>query len=129
MKAFAKFHLTGESHQKTPGVPSIRLCDKFAVSLFLGMTAPVVAFVAASVFETPGKTTCAETAAGCVGVALYLAFCEFWVAPRDRHGFRANWPTLIASIIPLLLAAVAWSPRFQGFFCSYPAASGAWPAP
>jgi hypothetical protein len=68
------------------------------VSLFLGMTALVVSFGAASAFENSKG----ELIAPCVAAALYLAFCQFWVAPRGRSGFWAKVPTLVASVAPLL---------------------------
>ncbi|HEX7617118.1 MAG TPA: hypothetical protein VF480_00210 [Verrucomicrobiae bacterium] len=73
------------------------------VSLFLGMTALLVSFGAASAFETPGTTSFREIIAACVAAALYLAFCQFWVAPRSRSGFWAKLPTLVASVAPLLV--------------------------
>ena len=69
------------------------------VSLFLGLTAVMVSFVAASAFENSKG----ELIAPCVAAALYLAFCQFWVTPRGRRGFWAKMPTLVASIVPLLL--------------------------
>jgi len=72
------------------------------VSLFLGMTALLVSFVAASAFETRGGTSNGELIAPCVAAALYLAFCQFWVAPRGSSGFWAKVPTLVASVAPLL---------------------------
>ena len=68
------------------------------VSLFLGMTALVVSFGAASAFENSKG----ELIAPCVAAALYLAFCQFWVAPRESSGFWAKVPTLVASVAPLL---------------------------
>jgi hypothetical protein len=85
----------------------------FFVSLFLGMTALLVSFGAASAFETPGTTSFREISAACVAAALYLAFCQFWVAPRGRSGFWAKVPTLVASVAPLLLG-VPVTPRFEG---------------
>src|ERR1035438_3521382 len=70
------------------------------VSLFLGMTALLVSFGAASAFETPGTTSFREISAACVAAAFYLAFCQFWVAPRGRSGFWAKVPTLtVTSVI------------------------------
>jgi hypothetical protein len=74
----------------------------FFVSLFLGMTALLVSFVAAAAFETRGGTSNGELIAPCVAAALYLAFCQFWVAPRGSSGFWAKVPTLVASVAPLL---------------------------
>jgi hypothetical protein len=84
------------------------------VSLFLGMTALLVSFGAASAFETPGTTSIREISAACVAAALYLAFCQFWVAPRGRSGFWAKLPTLVASVAPLLVGMVPWTPRAEG---------------
>jgi hypothetical protein len=70
-----------------------------AVSVFLGITALLVSFVAASAFENSKG----ELIAPCVAAALYLAFCQFWVAPRGSRGFRTKLPTLVASMAPLLL--------------------------
>ena len=75
----------------------------FFVSLFLGMTALVVFFVAESVFETKGTTSLREVVAGCVAGALYPAFCQFWVTPRGDSRFWAKLYTMAASITPLLL--------------------------
>src|ERR1017187_3775725 len=82
------------------------------VSLFLGMTALLVSFGAASAFETPGTTSFREISAACVAAAFYLAFCQFWVSPRDS-GFMAKLPTLVASITPLLVGIVPWTPWVQ----------------
>jgi hypothetical protein len=68
------------------------------VSLFLGFTTLVVSFGAGSAFENSKG----ELIAPCVAAALYLAFCQFWVAPRGRSGFWAKVPTLVASVAPLL---------------------------
>jgi hypothetical protein len=83
--------------------PWSRILIMVVVSLFLGMTALLVSFVAASAFETRGRTSNGELIAPCVAAALYLAFCQFWVAPRGRSGFWAKVPTLVASVAPLLL--------------------------
>ncbi len=76
-----------------------RILILVVVSLFLGMTALLVSFVAASALE---GTSFREVSAECVAAALYLAFCQFWVAPRGSS-FMAKLPTLAASITPLLL--------------------------
>jgi hypothetical protein len=84
-----------------------------AVSAFLGFGTPLVAFVSASAFETPATTSIREVTAMCVATALYLAFCQFWVAPRGSGGFVAKLPTLIAAVVPLLVF-VKWTPRAHG---------------
>ena len=76
-----------------------RILIMVVVSLFLGMTAMMVSFGALSAFENSKG----ELIAPCVAAALYLAFCQFWVAPRGSSGFWAKLPTLVASVAPLLL--------------------------
>jgi len=71
---------------------------RVGASLFLGMTALLVSFAAGAAFEHSKG----ELIAPCVAAALYLAFCQFWVAPRGRSGFWAKVPTLVASVAPLL---------------------------
>ena len=69
------------------------------VSLFLGFTTLLVTFGAGSAFENSKG----ELIAPCVAAALYLAFCQFWVAPRGSRRFWAKLPTLVACVAPLLL--------------------------
>ena len=102
----------GNKIMKTPKLWS-RTLRMVGISLFLGMTALLVSFVAASAFETPGTTSFREISAACVAAALYLAFCQFWVAPRGRSGFWAKVPTLVASVAPLLVG-VPLTPRAEG---------------
>ena len=102
----------GNKIMKTPKLWS-RTLRMVGISLFLGMTALLVIFGAGSAFETPGTTSFREISAACVAAALYLAFCQFWVAPRGRSGFWAKVPTLAASVAPLLLG-VPVTPRFEG---------------
>jgi hypothetical protein len=90
-----------------------RILIRVVVSFFLGMTALLVSFGAASAFETPGTTSFREISAACVAAVLYLAFCQFWVAPRGRSGFWAKVPTLAASVAPLLVG-VPLTPRAEG---------------
>ena len=80
------------------------------VSLLLGMTALPVSFVAGAAFEH----SMGELIAPCVAAALYLAFCQFWVAPRGSRGFWAKLPTLVASVTPLLVGIVPWTPLAVG---------------
>ena len=94
-----------------------RILIMVVVSLFLGMTALLVVFGAGSAFETPGTTSFREISAACVAAALYLAFCQFWVAPRGRSGFWAKMPTLVASVVPLLVGIVPGTPRVEGIPC------------
>jgi hypothetical protein len=79
--------------------PWSRILIMVVVSLFLGMTALLVTFVAGSAFEHSKG----ELIAPCVAGALYFAFCQFWVTPRGDSRFRAKLPTMAASITPLLL--------------------------
>jgi hypothetical protein len=71
---------------------------RVVASFFLGMTALLVSFAAGAAFEHSKG----ELIAPCVAAALYLAFCQFWVAPRGSSGFWAKVPTLVASVAPLL---------------------------
>lgn len=80
------------------------------VSLFLGFTALPVSFVAGAALEHSKG----ELIAPCVAAALYLAFCQFWVAPRGSRGFWAKVPTLVASVTPLLVGLVPWTPLAFG---------------
>lgn len=73
-----------------------------AVSGLLGFAAPLVSFVAASAFETPGTTSTLEVSAMCIGTALYLAFCQFWIAPRGRGRFWAKLLTVVILMAPSL---------------------------
>jgi hypothetical protein len=79
---------------------------KVGISVVLGVTACLVFFVAGAVTEVPGENSIREIVASCLVGALYLGFCQFWVAPRDSIGFRAKWPTLAAMILPLLCVVV-----------------------
>ena len=94
-------------HQETHAV--VRTLGMVVVSLVLGVTAALVSFAAAAAFENSKG----ELIAPCVAAALYLAFCQFWVAPRGRNGFWAKLPTLVASVVPLLLD-VDLPPRIWG---------------
>jgi hypothetical protein len=85
------------------------LAGVVAVSAFLGFTTLLVSFVAAAAFENSNG----ELIAPCVAAALYLAFCQFWVAPRGRGRFWAKLLTVVASVAPLLLF-VNWTPRAWG---------------
>lgn len=80
------------------------------VSLFLGFTALPVSFVAGAALEHSKG----ELIAPCVAAALYLAFCQFWIAPRGSRGFWAKLPTLVASVTPLLVGLVPWTPLAFG---------------
>jgi hypothetical protein len=83
------------------------------VSGFLGFTTLLVSFCAAAAFETRGGTSNGELVAPCVAATLYLAFCQFWVAPRGKGRFWAKLLTVVASVAPLLLY-VNWHRRAWG---------------
>jgi hypothetical protein len=83
-----------------------------AVSVFLGFTALLVSFCAAAVFETRGGTSSRELIAACVAAALYLAFCQFWVAPQGRGKFQAKGLTVVCALLAAaILASAVWRPR------------------
>jgi len=71
------------------------------LSFVIGMTALIVFFCAASLVEVPGQNSIREILAACLVGTPYLAFCQFWVAPRGNRGLRAKWPTLAAMVAPL----------------------------
>jgi hypothetical protein len=87
------------------------LAGLVVVSAFLGFAAPLISFVAASAFETPGTTSTLEASAACIIPALYLAFCQFWVAPRGRGRFWAKLLTVVVLTAPSLLSRFAPAPR------------------
>jgi hypothetical protein len=78
-----------------------------AVAGFLGFATPLISFAAASVAETPGTTSTLEATAACVGPALYLAFCQFWVAPRGRGRFWAKLLIVVVLTAPSLVSRTA----------------------
>ena len=78
--------------------------SRVLLSIFLGLLAPFVFIIGASAFEVVGQNSLKEIVAGSLAVALYLAFCQFCVAPRGSRGFGAKWPTLVAMTAPLLVA-------------------------
>lgn len=82
------------------------LLIKVGFSVVLGVTALFVMFFTGAVTEVPGKNSIWEIVASCLVGALYLGFCQFWVAPEGSRGFRAKWPTLAAMILPLLCVLV-----------------------
>jgi hypothetical protein len=91
-----------------------------AASGFLGFTALLVSFCAAAAFETRGGTSNGELIAPCVAAALYLAFCQFWVASRGRGRLWAKLLTVVASVAPLLghqLALRAWGNTWLASGC------------
>jgi hypothetical protein len=99
MKVFATTSSAGGPHHEIPVASSARIWGRVVISLFLGFTTLLVTFVAASAFENSKG----ELIAPCVAAALYLAFCQFWVAPRGSRRFWAKLPTLVACVAPLLL--------------------------
>jgi hypothetical protein len=111
MKTLATTISAEVPHHETHAV--VRTLGMVLVSLVLGVTAALVAFGAAAAFEVQGRTSKGELIAPCVAAALYLAFCQFWVAPRGRSGLWAKLPTLVASVVPLLLD-VNLPPRIWG---------------
>jgi hypothetical protein len=72
------------------------------LSIVLGLAAPFVLILGASPFEVPGQNSIKEIVAGSVTVALYLAVCQFLVAPRESRRLGAKWPTMVAMAASLL---------------------------
>lgn len=113
MKALTTNHSAHSPRLEIPTIRAIRRLKMIAVSLFLGITALFVAFVAASACETPGTTSIREVSVGCIAATLYLMFCQFWLTPRQAIGFTSKLPTFIACLLPLA-AIVKWSPWAHG---------------
>src|SRR5512136_905788 len=82
-----------------------------AIAALLGFAAPLVSFAAASASETPGTTSTLEASAACVIPALYLAFCQFWVAPRGKGRFWAKLLTVVVLTAPSLVSRTAPAQR------------------
>lgn len=76
------------------------------LSIFLGLFSPFVFIMGASPFEVVGQNSIKEIVAGSLAVALYLAICQFFVAPRGSRRLGAKWPTLVAMTAPLSVAVV-----------------------
>jgi hypothetical protein len=87
------------------------LAGLVAVAAVLGFATPLISFVAASAFETPGTTSTLEATAACVIPALYLAFCQFWVAPRGRGRFWAKLLIVVVLAAPSLASRTAPAQR------------------
>jgi hypothetical protein len=109
MNAFTTKNSAEDPHHEIHPASPARTWGMVVVSLFLGFTTLVVSFGAGSAFENSKG----ELIAPCVAAALYLAFCQFWVAPRGSREFWAKLPVLVASVAPLLLF-VNMPPRTWG---------------
>jgi hypothetical protein len=68
-----------------------------ALSALLGVTALLVSFVAGSAFDTPCRNSPREVSAAWTAGALYLAYCQFWVAPRS-----AGWSKKLFTVTALM---------------------------
>lgn len=86
--------------------------ENFAGALAAGLPAPLVFFVAASVFE---HSPVGEIAGGLVVGSIYLAFAQFWVAPRRPVPLAAAWVTVLGALVSLaaclLLVGLLENPR------------------
>lgn len=76
------------------------------LSVVFALPAPFVFILGAELFEVRGKNSITETLVGCIALALYLGYCQFWVAPKGSREFGAKWPTLGAMTATLLLMLV-----------------------
>ncbi|MFY9923900.1 MAG: hypothetical protein WAK51_05410 [Opitutaceae bacterium] len=74
---------------------------KVCFSFLLGLTSLMVFFVTESALAVPGRNPVLGIVGACLVGAPYLAFCQFWLAPRGAHGFRPRWPALAAMTLPL----------------------------
>ncbi len=71
---------------------------KVGLSLLIGLLAPIVFFIGAEPFVVHERASIMGMVAGSLAVALYLAFYQFWVAPKGSRGFAAKWPTLVPEL-------------------------------
>jgi len=88
---------------------------KVLQSVFLGfvfgLPAIFIFVLAGEALEVRGGNPLRGVAAGCLGVALYLAYCEFWVAPRGVRDFAARAPTVAATLTPLAMTLALFDRR------------------
>ena len=87
---------------------------RILLSIVLGLFAPFVAFMAAALVEVPGQNPPQERIAAGLAAFLYLAICQFLVTRRDNRRPAANWPTMVALGVPLLLLASVADARNLG---------------
>ena len=81
--------------------------NKVLLSLLVGLLAPIVFYIGVEPFWVHERASIMGVVAGSLAVALYLAFYQFWLVPKESHGFAAKWPTLTAITAPLFFI-VAW---------------------
>lgn len=74
-----------------------------ALSVLLGILSPFVFILAASPFEVVGKNSFREVLAGSIGLAIYLAVCQYLVARRQARNHHELRPTMIRMGAPLLV--------------------------
>jgi hypothetical protein len=83
--------------------PSLRSA---LAALAIGLTAPLVYFLAGEAVETPGKNPPVEIYFPAILGMLYMAYCLFWITPTARSGLRANWHIFVPALLPLLLLGI-----------------------
>jgi hypothetical protein len=96
---------------------------RVACSIVLGAIAPLVAFLGGSIFEVQGENSFREILSGSVAAALYLAYCQFWVAPRGRGGLAGKWSTVLILPIPWI-CCLGFLDRPAVLFPGLPIAAG-----
>jgi hypothetical protein len=77
---------------------------EIVLSIVFGLFTLVIFIGVGESFQDRGAV--AEAVAAGLAVALYLAFAEFLVAPRESRGLREKWPTMIAMGAPLLVICI-----------------------
>ncbi len=93
--------------EKMPATRQRSMRETILMCVFLGLLAPAVSILGAEPFEVRGRNSIWEIVGGGVAVALYLAICQFAVAPKGSRGLGTKRVTLIAMGAPLILAVVA----------------------
>ncbi len=92
--------------EKTTGGGRRPMRETILLSFFLGLLAPAAFILGAEPFAVRGRNSIKEIVGGCVAVALYLAICQFWVAPKGSRGLGTKWATLVAMSAPLVIVVI-----------------------
>jgi hypothetical protein len=84
------------------------------LSMALGFFALVVFIGVGELLGVPGQNTIKEILGASLGVTLYLAISQFFVAPRGSSKLGPKWPTMVAMGAPLLVV-LSWTKSFPGY--------------
>ena len=80
--------------------------NKVLLSLLVGVLAPMVFYIGAEPFVVHERASIMGAVTGSLAVALFLAFYQFWLVPKEGRRFAAKWPTLVAMTGPLFFIVV-----------------------